>query len=145
MLKESDVVLIHYAVSPLVTEEMISDAIRVAKQKGNCVSATPCYLLMGSNDNGQCSTQWVDREKIMQLNSPQSFQYGYVVQLYQEAEERGILDQVEPHTTSLMYRLGRTIYFSKGNQANIKITTREDLDLLEGYLLLQKKRKENEG
>ena len=145
VLKESDVVLIHYAVSPLVTEKMISDAIRVAKQKGNCVSATPCYLLMGSNDNGQCSTQWVDREKIMQLNSPQSFQYGYVVQLYQEAEERGILDQVEPHTTSLMYRLGRTIYFSKGNQANIKITTREDLDLLEGYLLLQKKRKENEG
>lgn len=142
VLEGSDIVLIHYAVSPIVSDEMISDAIRVAKQKGNCVSATPCYLLMGSNDGGQCSTQWVDREKIMQLNSPQSFQYGYVVQLYQEAEERGVLDKVEPHTTSLMYRLGRTIYFSKGNQANIKITTKEDLDLFEGYLLLQRKRTE---
>lgn len=141
-LEGTDIVLIHYAVSPFVTDEIISDAIRVAKEKGNCVSATPCYLLTGSNDDGRQSTRWVDRDKIMQLNSPQSFQYGYVVQLYREAEEREVLGQVEPHTTSLMYRLGRTIYFSKGSQANIKLTTKEDLDLFEGYLLLQKKREE---
>ena len=139
-LEERDIVLIHYAVSPFVTDGILSDAIRVAGEKGNCVSATPCYLLMGSNDGGQQSTQWVDREKLMQLNSPQSFRYGYVVQLYQEAAERGVLGQVEPHTTSLMYRLGRTIYFSEGSQANIKLTTKEDLDLFEGYVLLQEKR-----
>jgi 2-C-methyl-D-erythritol 4-phosphate cytidylyltransferase len=39
-----------------------------------------------------------------------------------------------------MYLMGRTIYFSKGNQTNIKITTKEDLALFEGYVL-QKQRK----
>lgn len=45
----------------------------------------------------------------------------------------------EPHTTSLMYKMGRTIYFSKGNQTNIKITTKEDLGLFEGYVLKKKR------
>jgi 2-C-methyl-D-erythritol 4-phosphate cytidylyltransferase len=63
-----------------------------------------------------------------------------VEQLYEEAEEKHLLEQVEPHTTSLMYKMGRTIYFSKGNQTNIKITTSEDLELFEGYVLMKQKR-----
>jgi 2-C-methyl-D-erythritol 4-phosphate cytidylyltransferase len=139
-LKDDDIVLIHYGASPFVSEEIITDGIRVAKEKGNCTSATPCFLLTGSNDDGVCSTQWVDRDKIMQLNSPQCFRFSYVVQLYEEAKEKHLLEQVEPHTTSLMYKMGRTIYFSKGNQTNIKITTREDLDLFEGYILMRQRR-----
>lgn len=135
-----DIILIHYAASPFVSEEIISDGIKVCKEKGNCTSATPCYLLTGSNDNGKKSTQWIDRDKIMQLNAPQCFKYNYVCQLYQEAQEKQLLDKVEPHTTSLMYLMGRTIYFSKGNQTNIKITTKEDLDLLEGYALMNLRR-----
>lgn len=142
-VSDDDIVLIHYAASPFVSEEIITDGIRVAKEKGNCVSATPCYLLLGSNDDGVQSTRWVDRDKVMQLNSPQCFRYGYVKQLYQEARERGILEEVEPHTTSLMYRMGRTIYFAKGNQTNIKITTKEDLELFKGWILL--KRASNKG
>jgi len=141
-INDEDIVLIHYAASPFVSADIISDGIRVAKEKGNCTSATPCFLLMGSNDDGKRSTKWVDRDKLMQLNSPQCFRYGYVKELYKEAQEDGLLDKVEPHTTSLMYAMGRTIYFSKGNQVNIKITTKEDLDLFEGYVLLEKQRRD---
>ena len=109
-----DIVLIHYAASPFVSEEIISDAIRVCRQKGNCTSATPLYLLLG-----------------------QTFRYNYVVDLYKEAAQKDLLDKVEPHTTSLMFALGRPIYFSKGDQSNIKITTKEDLKIFEGYTLLQ--------
>lgn len=139
---ENDVILIHYGASPFVEDEIITDAIRVCKEKGNCTSANPIYTLTGSNDDGTKSTQWVDRDKIMGLNSPQCFLFGYVEELYRIAEDQGLLEQVEPHTTSLMYRMGRTIYFSKGSQTNIKITTKEDLELFEGYLLMKEKRKE---
>lgn len=140
-LEKEDLLLIHYAASPFVEADIITDAIKVCKEKGNCTSATPIYLLTGSNDDGIKSSQWVDRDRVMGLNVPQSFQFGYVFQLYEEAEAQGLLDKVEPHTTSLMYSLGRTIYFSKGTQANIKITEKEDLELLEGYALLQQKRR----
>lgn len=139
-----DIVLIHYGASPFVSEEIITDAVRVCAEKGNCTSATPCFLLLGSNDDGARSTEWIDRDKVMQLNSPQCFKFGYVSQLYEEAKERDLLDKVEPHTTSLMYKMGRTIYFSKGNQTNIKITTKEDLELFEGYALLQSQKRKQE-
>ena len=140
-LQEEDIVLVHYGASPFVSEDIISDGIRVSKEKGNSTSATPCFLLLGSNDDGEKSAKWIDRDKVMQLNAPQCFKFGYVDQLYQEAIDKGLLDKVEPHTTSLMYLMGREIYFSKGNQTNIKITTKEDLDLFEGYLLMRQKRK----
>lgn len=138
---EDDILLVHYAASPFVSSEIISDAIRVCRKKGNCVSATPCFLLMGSNDDGMRSTTWVDRDRLMQLNSPQSFQYGYVRRLYERAVKEGLLAQVEPHTTSLMYKMGETIYFSKGNQTNIKITTKEDLELFKGWVLVKEDKK----
>lgn len=137
-VQDNDILLIHYSASPFISEEIITDAIKVCQEKGNCVSATPCYLLCGSNDDNQQSTEWVDRDKIMQLNSPQCFKFSYVDQLYQEAIKNQLLDKVEPHTTSLMYYMNRTIYFSKGDQTNIKITTQEDLELFKGYILLQK-------
>ncbi len=138
VLSDEDIVLIHYAASPFVTDDIITDCIRVTTEKGNCVSATPCHLLYGSNDDGQKSSRWVDRDKIMQLNSPQCFKFGYVTQLYDEAIDRKLIDRVEPHTTSLMYAMGRTIYFAKGNQTNIKITTPEDIELFRGLILLKK-------
>jgi 4-diphosphocytidyl-2-methyl-D-erithritol synthase len=141
-VEANDIVLIHYGASPFVSDDIIEDGIKVCKEKGNCTSVTPCFLLLGLNDDGMKSTKWVDRDKIMQLNSPQCFKFEYVNQLYREAIEKNILDKVEPHTTSLMYLMKRDIYFSKGNQTNIKITTKEDLDLFEGYVLMKQRKKQ---
>lgn len=41
-----------------------------------------------------------------------------------------------------MLALGRTLYFSKSSQANIKITTREDIELFEGFLLARRLRQQ---
>lgn len=132
-----DIVLIHYAASPFVSDEIITDAISVCREKGNCTSATPVYLLTGTND-GDHSEEWVNRDKIMCLNAPQTFRYSYVTELYKEAKEKQLLDKVEPHTTSLMFKMGRKVYFSKGNQSNVKITTKEDLIMFEGFCLYKK-------
>ena len=72
------------------------------------------------------------------LTSPQCFNFAYVCQLYEEAIEKDLIDKVEPHTTTLMYEMGREIYPSKTNQTNIKITTAEDIDLFRGYVMAKK-------
>lgn len=138
---EDDIILIHYAASPFVTDDILNDAVRVCSEKGNCTSATPTVLLCGSNDGGK-SEHWVDRDKVMQLNAPQCFKYAYVRDLYIEAEKRGLIDKVEPHTTTLMFALGRTIYFSYGTQSNIKITSKSDLETFEGYVLYKNRNKQ---
>ena len=79
------------------------------------------------------------------MSSPHAFKYGFVYNLYKEAIEQGIIDSVEPHTTTLMYKMRKTIYFSKGSQTNIKITNLEDINLFEGYLLMKESHKQKKN
>lgn len=140
--EEDDILLIHWAASPFISHEEISDAIRVCKEKGNCIAAYPAYLLYGlKSGDGMSTVEGIDRDSFMIMNAPQCFKYSYVKQLYEEAAQTGMLEKVEPHTTTLMYAMGREIFFSKGNQNSIKITTKDDLDMFLGYLLAQEYKK----
>lgn len=136
-LDNDDIVLVHYGASPFVQADIISDAIRVCKEKGNSSPAMSSPLLVGTND-GEKSTEWIDRDKIVIFNAPQCFKFSYVTQLYDEAIEKDLLDKVEPHTTTLMYLMGREIYLSKSSQINIKITNKEDIELFKGYVLAKR-------
>lgn len=135
--KPDDVIIIHWAASPFVTDEIISDNIRVCKEKGNAMSACPAYLLYGTND-GEQSNQNINRDTMKILAAPQSFLYKNIVSIYEEVEKRNLFESVEAHTTAFMSELGIPIYFSKGSQTNIKITTKEDIDMFTGYVLARK-------
>lgn len=135
--KTGDVVMIHWSASPFVTEDIISDNIRVCREKGNAISASYSYLLYGTND-GDCAKKSINRESFMTLSAPQSFLYEVIVDIYKKVEEKKMFDYCEAHTTAFMTELNIPIYFSKGSHSNIKITTGEDLDLFRGYLLNSK-------
>lgn len=145
-----DIVLVHFGASPFITDDIITDAIKVCKEKGNAISTTDYYLLSGkkkttaSVSNPENYTEeYINRDTIAVMNSPHAFKYGFIDDLYKEALATGVIDTVEPHTTTLMYAMGKKVYFSKGSQNNIKITRKEDLELFEGYVLEQQ-RKSNE-
>lgn len=135
----NDYVLIQYGAAPFTSERIVTDVIKVMKERGSSFTATPCYQLMGSNDAGKSMT-WVDRDKYVQIACPYGFKFSYILSIYERAEANGLLDKIEPHTTSLMYALGDTLYQAYGDQTNIKITTKEDLDMFEGYVLMKQRR-----
>ena len=142
-----DIVLVHFGASPFLTGDIITDCIRVCKEKGNAISTTDFYVLSGKKksttsvaDPDNYSEEYIDRETVAVMNSPHAFQYGFIDDLYKEAIETGVIDTVEPHTTTLMYAMGKKIYFALGSQNNIKITRKEDLELFEGYVLEQQRK-----
>ena len=143
-----DTVLYHFGASPFITPDIIEDVIRVCKEKGtNAISTTDYLLLSGEkistasvSDKENYTETYINRDTIAVMNTPHAFQYGFLVDMYKEAIETGVIDTVEPHTTTLMYAMGKKIYFSKGSQTNIKITTKEDLGLFEGYVLKQQRK-----
>lgn len=137
-----DYVLIQYGAAPFTSEKIVTDVIRVMKEKNSSVTATPCYQLMGSMD-GETSNTWVDRDKYTQIACPYGFKYSYLLDVYKRAEEKGLIEVIEPHTTSLMYALGDHLNLAYGDQTNIKITTREDLDMFEGYVLMKQRKVNN--
>lgn len=136
--KPDDVIIIHWSASPFLSEDIISDNIRVCKEKGNAISASYSYLLYGSND-GDCAKKAINRESFMTLSAPQSFRYSVITDLYKQVEENNMFETVdEHHTTVFMAKLGIPLYFSKGSHTNIKITTKEDIDLFLGYQLAKR-------
>lgn len=140
VLKPDDLLMIHMSVAPFIGDDIIDDAIRVAKEKGNSISENPCLLCMGSHDTDEYSTKSVLRETITGLNTPQTFHFGEILGLYDMATEEGILEELEPHTTSVYYHYGKPLYFSKGSQLNIKITNQDDLDLFEAFCIMKEQR-----
>ena len=141
LAKPNDVVMVHWAVSPFLTEEIITDNIRVCKEKGNAISASYSYLLYGTND-GDCAKKNINRETFMTLSAPQSFLYKVITDIYKQVEVKNMFDYVEHHTPAIMEELGIPMYFSKGSHSNIKITEKEDVDMFLGYQLAQKYNRE---
>lgn len=146
-IDKSDIVLIHFGASPFITGDIISDCIRVCEEKGNAISTTDFYLLSGKkkketsiSDPENYTEEYINRDTVAIMNTPHAFKYGFVAEMYDEAIRTGIIDTVEPHTTTLMYAMGKKIYFALGSQNNIKITRKEDLELFEGYVLEQQRK-----
>lgn len=136
---DNDIVLVHWGASSFIESDIISDCIKVTKEKGNAISTIPFYPLAGIKSDDEKSSTWIDRDNIACMTSPHGFNYKFIYNLYEESKITGKYYEVEPHTHTLMYHMGETIYFSKGSQANIKITTKEDLNLFEGYLMFRER------
>ena len=139
-----DIVVISFGVSPLCTSDIINDSIRIAEEHGNAISAEDSPLCTCIKDDEESTTQNLIRETIKGFSNPWTFRYGELVEAYDEVIRRGILDTLEPHTTSVYLALGKRLWFSKSSGYNFKITLKADLDKFEGLLLLKAKR-EAEG
>lgn len=143
-ISPDDIVVISFGVSPLTTEDIVNDSIRVAKKHGNGISSEDFPLCTCIKDDEEGTTQNLIRETIKGFSNPWTFQYGELVEAYDEVIRRGLLETLEPHTTSVYFALGKRLWFSKSSGYNFKITLKEDLDKFEGLLLLKQKR-ESEG
>ena len=137
----SDIVVVSFGVSPLCTPDIINDSIRIAKEHGNAISAEDSPLCTCIKDDEEGTTQNLIRETIKGFSNPWTFRYGELVEAYDEVIRRGILNTLEPHTTSVYLALGKRLWFSKSSGYNFKITLKEDIDKFEGLLLLKEKRK----
>ena len=143
-INENDIVVISFGVSPFCTSDIINDSIRIAKEHGNAISAEDSPLCTCIKDDEEGTTQNLIRETIKGFSNPWTFKYSELLNAYEEVIKKGMLDSLEPHTTSVYLALGKRLWFSKSSGYNFKITLKEDLDKFEGLLLLKQKR-EAEG
>lgn len=127
-----DIVLIHDAIRPMVSAEIISDSIRVAREYGNSTTVIPCAEAMLQTEDGVASTGSYPRDRLKRTQTPQSFHIGQICDLHRRALEAGITNSVASCT--LMIEMGEQVYFSTGSEKNIKLTTVEDIDIFKALL-----------
>jgi len=129
---KDDLVLIHDAIRPMVSSEIISDNIRVAKEKGNAITVIPCAEAMLQTEDGEVSSGTYPRDSLKRTQTPQAFKLGEICQLHRDALESGITNSIASCT--LMIEMGKQVYFSQGSEKNIKLTTLEDIDIFKALL-----------
>lgn len=129
---KDDIVLIHDAIRPMVSAEIISDCIVKTKQYGNAISVIPCAEAMMQTEDGIISTGSYNRDNLKRTQTPQGFSIGKICDLHRRALEEGITNSVASCT--LMIEMGEQVYFSAGSEKNIKLTTVEDLDIFKALL-----------
>ena len=127
-----DLVLIHDAIRPMVSAEIISDNIRVAREYGNAITVIPCAEAMLQTEDGITSVGSYPRNQLKRTQTPQAFRIGDICDLHRKALEAGITNSVASCT--LMIEMGKQVYFSVGSEKNIKLTTVEDIDIFKALL-----------
>lgn len=129
---DDDIVLIHDAIRPMISIEIIEDCINVVKKNGNAITVIPCQEAMLETQNQESSFSSYPRNQLMRTQTPQGFYLKELIALHKEAREKNITDSIA--TCTLAVELGRTLFFSKGSEKNLKITTMDDLDIFKALL-----------
>ncbi len=131
-----DLVLIHDAIRPMVSSEIISDCIRVATKHGNAITVIPCAEAMIVTDDGVSSDNSYPRDQLKRTQTPQAFRLGEICDLHRSALEQGITNSVA--SVTLMIEMGRKVYCSAGSEKNIKLTTVDDIDIFKALLFAKR-------
>ncbi|MGD1077023.1 MAG: 2-C-methyl-D-erythritol 4-phosphate cytidylyltransferase [Candidatus Sulfotelmatobacter sp.] len=129
-----DVVLVHDAVRPLVTAEIIQQVVEAAKKYGAAIAALPAVDTVKQVERtaeGAIVKATIPRAGIVLAQTPQGFQYSVIKKAFDEAAADGFMGTDE---ASLAERSGHEVAVVMGSPRNIKITTPADMELAEFYL-----------
>jgi 2-C-methyl-D-erythritol 4-phosphate cytidylyltransferase len=129
-----DIVLVHDAVRPFVTTEIIHDVIEAARKHGAAIAGVPAMDTIKEVQRmaeGAVITATIPRERVVMAQTPQGFRYDVLKKAFDEAMADGFLGTDE---ASLVERSGHEVAVVMGSARNIKITTPADMELAEFYL-----------
>lgn len=128
------IVLLHDGVRPYITPEVISANIAGVKANGNAITFTPCFETLVLSEDGRRISDIPPRRMSYSAQAPQSFRLGDILAAHEKirAMSKGYTDMVDQAT--ICWKLGIPINLVPGNRGNIKITTPEDIIMLEALL-----------
>lgn len=131
-----DTIVIHDGIRPLVEPSVLTDVINKAQQFGNAVTSLPYneQIFVVDRDDEMTTTQFIPRETLRRVATPQAYQYQLLNEKYHEAFEKEIGIYGSHYTNTMMVELGVRLHFAAGSDKNIKLTTKDDLELFKGYL-----------
>lgn len=129
---DDDLVLVHDAIRPMISEKIITENIEVCRKKGNAITVIPCQEAMLLSPDGESSSESIARNTLKRTQTPQTFFVKELKKLHEDALAAGITNSIASCT--LMVEMGRQVYFANGSEKNIKLTTTDDLEIFKSLL-----------
>jgi len=137
-LNGDDIVIIHDGIRPLVDETVLTDVIMKCKKYGNAVTSLPYNEQIFVVDDEKSTIKFIPRETLRRVSTPQAYNFAKLDEKYHEAFEKEIGIYGSHYTNTMMVELGERLYFANGSDKNIKLTTKDDLEMFKAYLKTDK-------
>ena len=131
---DAEYVLIHDGARALVTEAVISRAIKSVDIHGSGVAAVPVVDTIKRAAPDGLVQETPDRSTLYAIQTPQAFKLEVILGAHEKAREDGFLGTDD---ASLLEHAGIPVYLSVGDRENIKLTTPTDLELAEVILQIR--------
>lgn len=135
---DNGTVIIHDGIRPLVDDSVLTDVIMKCEKYGNAVTALPYYEQIFLADDEISTTKYIPRETLRRVATPQAYKFDMLDKAYREAYEKGVGIYGAAYTNTMMVELGHRLYFANGSDKNIKITTKDDIELFKAYIKMEK-------
>ena len=124
-----DIVAIHDAVRPFVSEDLLKENVARAILHGAADTCIPSADTLVFAPGGERIEAIPKREEYLRGQTPQTFRFDWICEAHKEAIREGISNASDD--CRLVLRRGLPIYVVRGSEGNIKITTEFDLMLAE--------------
>ena len=131
---DEDLVLIHDAVRPLLSQEIISSNIATCKAYGYAITGIKCREAILESLDGFSSKTSIPRDTLIRTQTPQTFRLKNIIKAHEVASKKGITDSVASCTLIAELKEDIEMHIVPGSEKNIKITTVEDLDILKALM-----------
>lgn len=140
--RDDDIIIVHDSIRPFVSEEIISDSIRVCRQHGMGVAAVRTMDTIMKTSDGKVGTESISRYAIVRIQTPQAYRMDCLLDIHRKAVDAGIVGEVD--TNSVASRLGEKIFFSQGSDLNLKINTVEDVEMFKALYKMRREVQQEE-
>ena len=125
--------MIHDGARPCVTVDLIDRGVHCVPITGAAIPAVPVKDTIKQVDVDSLVVNTPPRESLWSIQTPQIFEYDILRRVYME-ESTNVTDD-----STLVERLGYSVKVFEGSYDNVKITTPEDLKLVETLLLSRRR------
>lgn len=145
--EDTDYVLIHDGVRPLVSRELIDRCCRYVPLTMACVAAVPINDTIKVADSSGYASQTLDRSSLWSIQTPQTFSFPLIMKaydsLYKTIQEYGSDTSKITDDAVIVENMTNTkVRIIKGDYRNIKLTTPTDLLVARAYMEEVMRRKE---
>ena len=139
-VSNNDIIIVHDGIRPLVEPSVLTDVIEKAKKYGNAVTSMPYneQIFVVNKENETTTNQYIPRETIRRVATPQAYNFKLIDTKYHEAFEKQIGIFGSSYTNTMMVELGVTLHFAIGSDKNLKLTSKDDLEIFKAYIKLEK-------
>jgi 2-C-methyl-D-erythritol 4-phosphate cytidylyltransferase len=127
----AEIVAIHDAARPCVSEELIAETVKRAEESGAAVAAKPVTDTIKESADGRLIERTLDRSKLWAVQTPQTFRVGVIRRAISTARQKKL---VFTDDTAACELIGQPVRLVSRVTPNPKVTVPGDLPLVEMLL-----------